>query len=488
MKLDITVGKYTLESLTNGMYASPLDLYREYIQNAVDSFDEAAAKGIGKEKDFQIEIMLDSVVQSIFIRDNGCGIEKEKAVKTLLDIGNSKKKRLVSRGFRGIGRLAGLGYCSKLSFVTSAVGESIKTIIVFDANELKQLLLSVDEESVSVQDVLEKIVKIKYVPEKASAHYFEVILENVDMAGKLLNKELVEDYLVQHSPLPFGMDFRWSSLILSKLEMLGCNVKDYKLILEVDGARKELFKPYQNTFVADRVRKTEDTLKDIVIVPFYRNEKLCAVLWYGQTEFFGTILDSSIKGIRIRQGNILIGGRSTCNQFFKEERFNGWAVGELHILDPELIINSRRDDFEKNAAYYEFVELVSEWSWNLSKEIRKKSYDRSLSNEKKAVIEADVFDDINGLGTEAIEFSDEYGEAELMDAGDSQFLAENDYFDKLSLILNQKKAQTKYSALNINSKLTIEQRKVLERVFDIISQEYDKALAEKFTATISRKF
>ena len=92
------------------------------------------------------------------------------------------------------------------------------------------------------------------------------------------------------------------------------------------------------------------------------------------------------------------------------------------------------------------------------------------------------------MGTEAIEFCDEYGEAELMDAGDSQFLAENDYFDKLSLILNQKKAQTKYSALNINSKLTLEQRKVLERVFDIISQEYDKELAEKFTATISKKF
>ena len=41
MRQELIIGKYTLESLTNGMYASPLDLYREYIQNAVDSFDEA---------------------------------------------------------------------------------------------------------------------------------------------------------------------------------------------------------------------------------------------------------------------------------------------------------------------------------------------------------------------------------------------------------------------------------------------------------------
>lgn len=46
MKHELIIGKYTLESLTNGMYASPLDLYRGYIQNAVDSFDEAVNQGL----------------------------------------------------------------------------------------------------------------------------------------------------------------------------------------------------------------------------------------------------------------------------------------------------------------------------------------------------------------------------------------------------------------------------------------------------------
>ena len=60
MKLDFTVGKYTLESLTNGMYSSPMDLYREYIQNAVDSFDEAVLTGVSKPHDLKIIISIDS--------------------------------------------------------------------------------------------------------------------------------------------------------------------------------------------------------------------------------------------------------------------------------------------------------------------------------------------------------------------------------------------------------------------------------------------
>ena len=37
----VQVGKYTLESLTTGMYADPKIVYREYIQNSVDSLEHA---------------------------------------------------------------------------------------------------------------------------------------------------------------------------------------------------------------------------------------------------------------------------------------------------------------------------------------------------------------------------------------------------------------------------------------------------------------
>ena len=45
---NIIIGKHTLESLTSGMYSDPYVVYREYIQNAVDSIDNAIAQGILK--------------------------------------------------------------------------------------------------------------------------------------------------------------------------------------------------------------------------------------------------------------------------------------------------------------------------------------------------------------------------------------------------------------------------------------------------------
>ncbi len=45
-----------------------------------------------------------------------------------------------------------------------------------------------------------------------------------------------------------------------------------------------------------------------------------------------------------------------------------------------------------------------------------------------------------------------------------------------------------FDEANINTKLTSEQRKVLERVFDLITQEYDQKSAEDFVNTISSKF
>lgn len=65
------------------------------------------------------------------------------------------------------------------------------------------------------------------------------------------------------------------------------------------------------------------------------------------TNFLGTVLDKDIKGIRIRQGNILIGDENTLRKCYKEERFNSWMVGELLVFNEDIIPNTRRDDYEK---------------------------------------------------------------------------------------------------------------------------------------------
>ena len=87
-----------------------------------------------------------------------------------------------------------------------------------------------------------------------------------------------------------------------------------------------------------------------------------------------------------------------------------------------------------------------------------------------------------------LQLEDSRIEISFIDQSESDELAETDFFSKLGLLTGQKKAQTKYAALNINDKLTMEQRRILERVFDLITSEYDQLTAESFVNTISKKF
>lgn len=478
------VGKYTLESLTNGMYSSPMDLYREYIQNAVDSIDDAVRSGLVEKRATRIDITINTDNSTISIRDNGGGINVDNAARLLVDIGNSKKSRATSRGFRGIGRLAGLGYCESLSFVTSASGEVEKSIISFDAKHLKQLLIPGTNDDDSIYDVIDMVVSKQIQPEKENAHYFEVVLSGVSLKNELTNYDVLKDYLTQNIPLPFHPDFQWGRTILSKVEISGYVVPEYNVFLHFNDKTEQLYKPYRDVIVSDRVKKLEDNIHDIQLKVLGTKESPLAILWYASTNFYGTIIDSTIKGLRIRQGNILIGNNMTCAQFFKEERFNGWVIGEIHVLHDGLIANSRRDNFEQNEPYFELAEEIRECAALITKELRKLSYDRSLSNEKKAVVDAVIADDVNALTVESMDYGSDADEFTLMHMSDSELEAEADFANIFSSLLSQKKQQTKYTAININAKLTIEQRRTLEHVFDIICSKYNENEAKQFIETV----
>ena len=75
-EMNIEVGKFTLESLTTGMYSDPQIVYREYIQNSVDALEYACEQGIIERQGMRIDILVDKATRSIIIRDNGAGIEK----------------------------------------------------------------------------------------------------------------------------------------------------------------------------------------------------------------------------------------------------------------------------------------------------------------------------------------------------------------------------------------------------------------------------
>ena len=104
--------------------------------------------------------------------------------------------------------------------------------------------------------------------------------------------------------------------------------------------------------------------------------KIVAYGWYGiRNELLGGIVrGEESSGIRVRVGNILIGDAHLLDGCFRESRFNSYVIGEIHVDSPELIPNSRRDDFidsEFKTLFYNEIEKIV--GLPLSKEIRKAS-------------------------------------------------------------------------------------------------------------------
>ena len=95
----VQVGKYTLESLTTGMYSDPKIVYREYIQNSVDSLEHAVFLGLTEPQSMRIDIIVNAEDSYISIRDNGTGISAAEAANTLMNVGSSKREILTTGGF-----------------------------------------------------------------------------------------------------------------------------------------------------------------------------------------------------------------------------------------------------------------------------------------------------------------------------------------------------------------------------------------------------
>lgn len=384
MKNNIMVGKYTLESLTTGMYIDPFIIYREYIQNSTDSIDEAVKKGFINYDQSKIQIDVDNKENRIIIEDNGIGISSSNSYKVLTDIGNSTKKISNNRGFRGIGRLGGLSYCKRLVFETSYPGESEKSIVIFDAVKLSELLVPGKYEEYSMTDVINEATSFNKKKECSEKHYFKVTLEGVIERFKLTHLERVEEYLIQVAPIPFDLKkFKHGGKLNNRLNELNINEVFYNIYLgKTENEFKQIFKPYKTRFLADMNKKIIDEIKDIDIKEI-RNDyegKIIALVWYGKCNLLGTVLDNRVKGFRMRKSGILVSDRFLLNKLFKEERFNGWIQGEIIVLDENIIPNARRDDFEKNDAYLYLLEQLKDITKEISNEIREES--RKRTNQK----------------------------------------------------------------------------------------------------------
>lgn len=371
-------GKFLLEILTKGMYSNPMHIYREYIQNATDAIDAAVKAGLIQMPQAVIHITVNAGKRSIIIRDNGTGIPGDVAMTRLLNVGASDKDGIAERGFRGIGRLGGLAYADEVQFITSATGESTKTVMICNCVRMQELLQKNNTETSDVMETFRAISRFETQPENADEHYFEVRLYGVAEDSGLLSEDAVKKYLAETAPVDFnGQEFIQAGKLRDFFKEKGHPITSYKILW---GTRKlpiyKLYSRYLTTGKQERT-KNKDGVRDVeFIYGKSENDVPLFIGWIAVTDFSGTISDEAVQGIRFRKGNILVGDNTTFARFFpttgqEGQRANRMFAGEIHVLHPGITPNSQRDDFESSPAYTEMKGLLEKWAGQINQKYRR---------------------------------------------------------------------------------------------------------------------
>lgn len=352
MEENIRIGKTVIETLTQGMYEDARFIFREYVQNAADAVDKAVEKGILSErKEGEIYIEIDRSNRCITLEDNGTGIEQKNVFAILGNIALSEKDRTKDKGFRGIGRLGGLAYCENLIFETSFAGEPNKTIMTWNAFDLRQKLFDKNVKD-DASEIVKSVVIIKNEQEEISNHYFKVTLDGIDN-DDLFDVEDIKEYLSMVVPIQYPTHFFYKENIYKYAKQEHFEIDEYCIYLNGE----QITKPYKTTLYEETSKHSDFKKYDeIVEIKFFnfdneQQEKL-AWGWYGISRFEKQIpkRPNYFRGMRLRKGNIQIGDEQTLlnRRILREERANGYFLGEIFCVHPDLIPNSRRDYFNEN--------------------------------------------------------------------------------------------------------------------------------------------
>ncbi|HUW46696.1 MAG TPA: ATP-binding protein [Dehalococcoidia bacterium] len=344
-----------LETLTFALYEDPIILFREYVQNSLDAYNEMVGGNAEKRLDnFHVDIEIDKENKNIEIRDNGYGIEEEQFEQTMKRIGDSNKHNIKDQiGFRGIGRLSAMPLCKELVFENKPEGKDKRQIFKWDGEKFISLLNKGEDINASIGEITE------YYPEDYDGdiidHYFKVTIREYGQAIKgLFNKDKHIKRLCTLLPLRYSQEFTRQAEIKKKyLDFMREPLDKFECKVVLDGV--ELYKPYAN----------EDVLASGIVfwdlkIPSdeegTHSEKI-GILWFTFGHLIKKRQNEGPYGILVRSKNMLMGDqyalardadRSTSEYITTlrelSQALNG-VCGEMLIKYDGFNDNSSRDWF-----------------------------------------------------------------------------------------------------------------------------------------------
>ena len=434
--MSVGMGIRLLETLTSALYEDPIVLFREYVQNAVDSFNTNTVQNP------RITIDIDTDARTIVIEDNGQGIPSERFLEKMQSIGKSEKAHAINQiGFRGIGRLSAMPFCKKLVFKNKTVGNNIVQCFSWDGNRYNELLSTAEED-----DLETAITKITDSYEERSnsidEHYFRVeLIDFKEEINSLVHSKNFEVSLSKLLPLQYSDSFAAKETIHKHyLEFMDSPLEQYEYIVCLNN--KQLFKPYDENSILE---------SDIVIwdLSFSNcgdsdNERI-GILWFTFNRKVSANPSNSPRGILVRSKNMLMGNEyalanaiSNSNSeyvaTYREltQTLNG-VFGELLIDTHKLSDNARRDWFkidqyclQLGVIITDFLRKLKEYRYAASQAFN----DKNNQTKRERVISAYV-NLTNGVNPRL--FEEEFYSLVEKDAPKNSFIYANDDIPRLSV-------------------------------------------------------
>ena len=316
---------------------------------------------------------------------------------------------------------------------------------------------------------------------------FIVKLDGISLDSGLLDEENVYEYLSQNAPIEYNSNkFSWASVINQEI-----HVHTYSVYLKTSHGVRSILKPYADTLLVNRTTGETDQINDIHFLNLTDSEgRSIGTAWYSVSGFKGSIVEKSIKGLRLRVGNIMIGDGQSLNHIFKDSRFNGWIAGEVFLGSPELIPNARRDDFEHNGAYYRLVEQLRALAVDITQRIRSASVSRNkaldVALKKVDQISTEVLEELGNpvissaaKGKLTIQVSSIRNELGDLRVKPSEANLRNEALEKLDLLTGRIKGATQFRAINLIPGLSTTEKGMLARIFRNLTDHYSQEEAQK---------
>jgi Histidine kinase-, DNA gyrase B-, and HSP90-like ATPase len=389
----IRVGSFFLETLTLGMYDSAFHCIREYVQNGFDAISDAIAERVINSSNGRVVVALSEagLQKNLSISDNGIGIPKAEAVDRLVALGASTKRPQKHAGFRGIGRLAGIAYCTILRYRTKAPGEDVAITVEFDCARLRGFMAP-GAAPTEVGDVIRQSVTASSAPAKKHEHFTEVhMIGLVGLGGEFTDAERLSAYLGQYCPVDYAESFPFAEDIRKCSIEYDSPLPTIEVELRVGRDRRPIAKPYRKSYATSAGTKPS-LLRKIERVGSREHGWFG---WFGVSDFPGEIPDESVAGVRFRQKNIQIGDEALIEEIAAkltpkgtERRLQRWAVGEIFVFNTEVVPNARRDGFEDNEAWRAIQKDAEGVAATIVKLIRSSSKNRSRLNKTNSFVAA----------------------------------------------------------------------------------------------------